>query len=236
MSNSELTKIVCVVNDYAVFDEVVKSNEHLRGCEIFDFDNTKENIFIPVRYNDFIEHHIDDKSDFWVMFIHQDFGLMENTEFLDKLDPQNIYGAIGAKLYNGIFWGKRPLTGDFGFKRTLKLIKGQILQGNGDLNFRKYGLKIFNQTDVDALDCCCIIVHSSLISKYQLRFDENLGFHLYAEEFCYSAKLNHKIKSKVVPFKCYHLGKGNIDEEFERSALYLKEKFKIPQIPSTCPN
>lgn len=236
MSDSKVVKIVCVVNDYEIFDKVVKSNEYLRECKIFDYNNVQENLSIPLRYNYFIDNNVDLSSDFWIMFVHQDFGLMESPDFLKKLDPESIYGAIGAKLYKGLFWGKRPNTNDFGFKNTLKLIKGQILQGNNDSNLKKYGLKLFNQAEVDAVDCCCIIVHSSLINKYNLRFDEKLSFHLYAEEFCYSAKFNHEIKTKVVPFKCYHLGKGNINQEFQRSAQYLKEKFQIPQIPSTCPN
>lgn len=240
------TKIICVYNNQEIFDKVVKSNENLKNCEIFAYDNTTENIAITKHYNNFINENIgaatkggrtSKDSDFWCLFIHQDFGIMENIDLaLEKLNKNHIYGAIGVKIFRGLFFGKKGKDRHLGFKSSLVLTLGRIFQGNNDFNFKKHGRKIFFNPTVDAIDCCCTIVHSSLIEKYNLRFDENLSFHLYAEELCYSAKKNHKIKTKIVQINCYHMGKGNLNEEFQKSAQYLKDKFKIKRIPSTCPN
>lgn len=225
------TKVVCVVNNYDIFNSVVKNNENLKNCEIIDYDNTTENIPITKRYNDLIDNNINENSDFWVAFIHQDFGFRENlNSLLKKMDKKHIYGAVGATLHKGLFIGKE------GFKTSIALIWGRILQGNNDFNFKKYGLPIIVPITADAIDCCCIMMHSSLIAKHHLRFDENLSFHMYAEELCYRVKKEYKVKTKVIQTKCFHLGKGSLNEEFQKSAQYLKEKFKIKRIPSTCKN
>ena len=232
MISEQKNKIVCVVNDYAIFDEVIKNNENLGKFDIVDYDNREENIAITKRYNNFIEEYVvNSADDFWVLFVHQDFGIMQNMDtVLDKLDKKAIYGAIGVKLYKGLFFGKE------GFKTAIPIAWGRILQGQNDSDFKEYGRRIWREKTVASLDCCCVMIHSSLIKKINLRFDENLSFHMYAEELCYSAKKEHKIKSKVVPMKCFHMGKGNLNEDFYNSVKYLKEKFKIKRIPSTCRN
>lgn len=229
------TKIVTVVNNYEIFDNVVKNNHNLKDCEILAFDNRVEHSSISKKYNEFIENNL--LQDCWIAFIHQDFGVMENLDNLLKTaDKKCIYGVIGAKTFKGFFWGKRKSKGNYGFKTHLTLIVGEILQGNNGFNFRKYGHKSLIPLSVDSIDCCCVIMHSSLIKKYNLKFDENLKFHMYAEDICYRSKHEHKIKIKILPLKCFHLGKGNLNEEFQKSALYLKKKFNIKYIPSTCDN
>lgn len=239
-------QVICVYNNQEIFSNIVKNNENLKNCKIFAYDNTKENIAITKHYNNYIEENIGhgigdtvplNTNDFWCLFIHQDFGIMEDIEpILKNLDKNNIYGAIGVKILKGLFFGRSGTKRKLGFKNELKLTFGRILQGNNDFSFKKYGLKIFFQPTVNAIDCCCILIHSSLLREYNLRFDENLNFHMYAEELCYRAKQEHNIKTKVVQLKCFHLGKGCIDESFQESVQYLKEKFKIKNIPSSCPN
>lgn len=238
-------KVICVVNDFEIFDKVVKNNENLKGTELFFYDNTSENISITKRYNQFIEENIGrgdsvaaPEQDFWCAFIHQDFGIQENINpLLEKLNKDCIYGAVGIKIFRGLFYGKKGgVNVKYGFKTQLKLTLGRILQGNNDFNFKKHGRIALFQPTVDVIDCCCIMIHSSLIKKYNLRFDENLDFHMYAEELCYRAKQDYKIKTKVVQLKCFHMNKGSLNEEFKKSAQYLKGKFKIKYIPSTCPN
>ena len=236
MQDKVKNKIVCVVNDYELFNKVVKNNENSSGFEIIDFDNTTENISITKRYNDFINENILNPSnapleDYWVLFTHQDFGFLENIDSkLSKLDKSCIYGPIGVTLYKGLFIGKE------GFKKSVSITWGQILQGNNDFTFKKYGRKLLFQKIVDSVDCCCIMIHSSLIKKHNLLFDENLSFHMYAEELCYRAKKDYKISIKVVKTNCFHTGKGNLNEEFFKSVNYLKSKFNIERIPSTCKN
>lgn len=239
-------KIICVFNSKEIFEKVVKNNENIQNCEIFSFDNTIENISITKRYNSFIEEHIgrgakgaapSETKDFWYFFIHQDFGINEDIELItEKLNKNYIYGPIGVKMFRGLFFGKKDKEGHFGFKNHFVLTLGRISQGDNDFNFKPHGRKVLYQPTVDAIDCCCIIIHSSLIQKYNLRFDENLNFHMYAEELCYRAKKEFKIKTKVVQMNCFHLGKGSLDENFDASVKYLKEKFKIKRVPSTCIN
>lgn len=241
------SKIICTVNNHEIFEKVVKNNQNLKNCEIVSYDNTKENVSITKRYNDFIKNHIlgeySGKSGFWCAFIHQDFGFMEDIDLaLEKLDKDYIYGATGIRILKGAFFGKKHVKKEegfeqeVGFKKELKLPLGKILQGNNDFNFFDYGFAVKTPQIVDVIDCCCIIIHSDLIKKYNLNFDENLDFHLYAEEICYRAKKDYGIKTKVVQINCFHLGRGNLGEEFQKSAQYLKEKFHIKIIPSTCPN
>lgn len=242
------TKVVCIFNNQEIFDKVVKNNENLKDCELFSYDNTLRNTPITQYYNKFIQETVEEPQDedFWCVFIHQDFGFMENVKaVVEKLNPKYIYGAIGVKILKGIFFGKKGLNKDFGrrlgFKTNLKLILGRILQGNNstlpiDYNFKPKGIVALFEPTVDSIDCCCIMIHSTLIRKYNLRFDENLKFHMYAEELCFRAKKEHKIKTKIVQTKCFHLGKGNLDEDFQKSTQYLKDKFKIKSVPSICPN
>ena len=230
-----MNKIVCVVNDYEIFNKVVKNNENLTDCEIVSYDNTLENISITKRYNDFISHNIENKADseasFWTIFIHQDFGFMENLNLvLEKLDTNCIYGAIGATMQNGVYLCEEDTMYFY------PAIHGRILQGNNDFNFTEFGPILDEQKVVDSLDCCCIMIHSSLIKKYNLKFDENLNFHMYAEELCYRVKNEHEIKTKVVQMNCFHIGRGVLNDEFTDSVAYLKTKFNINRIPSTCRN
>lgn len=227
------TKIICVYNNQEIFDKVVKNNKNLKDCEFLACDNTKENTAITKHYNNFIDENIisNEAANFWCLFIHQDFGIEEDIDLkLKKIDKNCIYGAVGAKFYRGIYFNRK------GFKRFHVVNYGKILQGNNDFNFREYGLEVKRPKTVDSVDCCCIIMHSSLIKKHNLHFDENLSFHMYAEELCYSAKKDHRIKTKVIQLDCYHLGAGSLNEEFQKSAQYLKDKFNIKRVPSTCPN
>lgn len=231
------SKLVCVYNNRDIFFKVVKNNDNTKNCELYEYDNTLDNIPITKYYNKFIDDNIE--SDSWVVFIHQDFGFMENVDLvIEKLNPNYIYGAVGVKIFKGLFWGKKhDVVGvKRGFKTELKLTIGQILQGDNDFGLKKHGRLALFQPTVDAIDCCCIIIHSSLLKKYNLRFDEHLSFHMYAEELCYRTKKDYKIKTKVIQTKCFHLGKGCFDEDYKKSTQYLKEKFKIKKIPSTCPN
>lgn len=226
------TKLVCVYNDKELFEKIVKNNDFTRNCELFDYDNTVDNTPITKHYNQFIEENMN--GDSWFVFIHQDFGFMENVESItEKLNKNYIYGAVGVKIFRGIFWGKKEKGR--GFKTHLKLTIGRILQGDS-FGLKRHGRPALFQPTVDAIDCCCIMIHSNLIKKYNLRFDEHLSFHMYAEELCYRAKKDYKIKTKVIQTKCFHLGKGCLNKDYQKSAQYLKEKFKIKKIPSTCPN
>lgn len=227
-------KIICTFNNPDLYEKVVKSNKSYENCEIFGYDNTSENISITKRYNNFIDTKVlNCNEDFWCVFIHQDFGILEDiNSALSNVDKNYIYGTTGIKFYKrtSLYKLSNPT------KPSVRVL-GQIMQGDNSFEkFIPYGEKIETPLIVDAIDCSSIIIHSSLIKKFNLHFDENLSFHLYAEELSYRAKKEHKIKTKALQLKCFHLGRGNLDEEFQKSAAYLKTKFKIDKIPSHCPN
>ncbi len=92
------------------------------------------------------------------------------------------------------------------------------------------------EMEVDSLDCCCLIVHSSLIKNFNLKFDENLDFHLYSEDFSFNARFNHKILTKVIQFNCFHRGSGTLDQSFYNNLSYVKNKYKGKRFVGTCFN
>ena len=105
---------------------------------------------------------------------------------------------------------------------------GEVLQGEGK---RKIGNRVDGTPVVKTLDCCCCILHCLLLK--QIKFDENLKFHMYVEDLCHSAKKSG-ILSRVVQFDCRHLSGGTINDELEKSAQYVMKKHKLFRVSSTC--
>lgn len=224
--DTEKLKIVSVVNNFEIFNKCIKENPYVNGHEICVFDNTTKNLGISERYNSFIET-IDSESSFWVAFIHQDFMFNEDPiEKLKNLPKNSLYGAVG--ITRQLFY--LQFKPKFIFKIYRRCMLGQILEGTGS---KLIGNPVAGNPKVNTFDCCCCIVHSSLIRKYGLKFDENLKFHMYAEDFCLEAK-KKKIASRIVQFDCRHLSGGNFNEELKKSAQYVKSKHKILRISSTC--
>ena len=111
---------------------------------------------------------------------------------------------------------------------------GQINQSQNASGSKTFGRKIYFDKIVSSVDCCCLIVHSSLINKYNLRFDENLSWHMYAEDFCIHAKAVHNITSLITQFDCFHLGEGKLSDDFRTCAKYVKDKHKLKWLKTTC--
>ncbi|MCK7520973.1 MAG: hypothetical protein MZV64_26400 [Ignavibacteriales bacterium] len=209
-------KIVTVVNDFEIFNKTIKNNNFMNIHPIHVYDNSIENIGISKRYNNFINEYVKPDSDFWIIFCHQDFGFLKDPlPILKKLDKNCIYGPIGV-----ICSGKNRISVSIKLKGLMnsflkfkykpnKKYFGQINQGkkNG-AKFFKLGRYLITSKEVDSVDCCCLICHSSLIYKHNLSFDELLDFHLYSEDFSFNAKFNHNIATKAVQFKCKHLSQG----------------------------
>ena len=78
---------------------------------------------------------------------------------------------------------------------------------------------------VDTFDCQCLIVHSTLIGKYSLRFDPSFSFDLYVEDFCINSFEKYGIVSKVLPMKCRHWSHGKLTDRFYSSKSYLGGKY-----------
>lgn len=206
---------ISVVRNKKMYDDLVRNNPYNQGAEFIGYDNTKENIYIPKRYNDFLDSY-DYKTPAWFVFCHEDWQTKSNWFYqLKKLDKNSLYGICGTKI---TIRNK---------KYALKYILGEIL-GSNKYGNRKllFGTKVKTGTVVDTFDCMCLIVHSSLIKKYHIRFDENLTWHLYTEEMCIRLKEEFNIPSRILQIQSQHWSHGKANEEFDKSFNYLIEKFK----------
>jgi hypothetical protein len=169
------------------------------------------------------------KEDEWLIFSHQDFGFLEDPYAkLQTLDDNCIYGPIGAARKKGVFIRNSRIL----FER--KKLYGQINQARNDEKYYQNGIYLKRPKLVDTIDCCCMIVHTSLIKKYDLQFDESLAYHLYSEDFSLHARYAYGIKTKALQIECKHLSLGNATRDFYDSLAYLKSKYKGKRFVGTC--
>lgn len=230
--------IISVTNNETIYNQAIGNNPHLAKCHITKYDNSQENLPIPTRYNHFIEHELNGQ-DGWIIFCHQDFEFLQNPEeILKDLDKNYVYGPIGvtsntSRHLHLIFREDRKLRPSIRLrKHHIPLCLGQI--SHGPLPVRHLvGTKISKPTPVDTVDCCCLIAHSSLIRSANLRFDEDFDFHLYAEDFCLSAK-KKGIRTCAVQCKCYHYSLGNINDLFWKKYQELFNKYPDVLFLTTC--
>ena len=208
---------ISVVNDYKMYDQCIGANPFVinaKNIKLVDFDNTKENITIPKRYNSFLNGYDFNKSA-WFVFCHCDWEVMEDiNRVLAKLDKNKIYGPIGSRVE--IFGNKlfRMSTGSCYEKRR---------DGSG---FRFIGIKNTESELTDTFDCQAMFVHSDLIKKYNLRFDENLTWDLYVEDFCIGAKTKYGIESYTSPIECCHWSGYHVTPpSYYKSLEYVNKKY-----------
>lgn len=203
---SDALCIVSVVRDFEMYDRLVRNNPNNAGAEFLPFDNNAENKTIPVRYNSFLNSY-DYSKEAWFVFCHEDFQFLEPLSGkLPTLDKGVIYGVFGAKL-------RVPGVG----------LQIDSNKDGSDMSFR--GSPVSKPTTVDTIDCACLIVHSSLVVKYGLRFDENLTYDLYTEDFGIAAQERYGIVTKVLPIRSHHYSYGNVVQRFHDQLKYLNEKY-----------
>lgn len=207
-------QVISVVRNFNMYNRLVRNNLYYNKDTVFTvFDNNEENKYISVRYNEFLKNYDYSKDD-WFIFCHEDWELKEDLlPKLKNLDKNCLYGPIG------VFWKKSC---------NLPILLGKIVESNKD---GSYSSIIGNDADqnnnhIMTFDCQCLIVHSSLIKNYSLRFDENLSFDLYVEDFCINAKEKHNISSKILNIKCQHYSHGKITGRFYKQLKYLRNKYK----------
>lgn len=183
-------QLVCVSHCPDIFESYVGSNRHVNRYPVVLYDNSVENVGIAERYNHFIEQRTEAG---WVIFIHHDFCFNEDPlPRLNLLPRDTIYGVIGTKLATGRRYRLRRLSRQR--IQVLGRIKCQLkLSKTGSL-----GRPIQDTALVDTVDCCCLIVHSSLIDRYQLRFDPKFPWHFYSEDFSLHARRAHGVDTRVV--------------------------------------
>ena len=207
-------EIITVVRDFEIFNRLIQGNIYCKKANFNIFDNRIENRPISVCYNDFLANYNYSKSS-WLIFCHEDFEFQENlTPILKSLNKNVLHSVIGGKRCGFLGFG-------------MQVIFGNMTETNRNGSGRCWspGKKIFKPKEVEAFDCCCLIVHSSLVQKYNLRFDENLLFDLYVEDFCAQAKVKYKLKSFVHPIICNHHSGSRATERLYRHLPYLEKKY-----------
>ncbi len=231
-----MIQFVSVVNNYSLYNDTIGANPYMNVHQLHTYDNTKLNIGIARRYNDFIRTRL--QSNGWVVFCHQDFSMQEDiTSKLSELDPNFIYGPTGTgPTKQLVFIASISRFGIERFRiglyeRTKKF--GQILQST-PRRTQRTGKWLRQPKIVDTVDCCCMIIHASLIQKHALVFDEKLDWHLYVEDFCLNARHHHGVLTKAIQLDCVHLSAGTADQNFEDALHYMKRKYGAVRFSTTC--
>lgn len=206
---------VSVVRDYDMYDKCVGQNKFCRNVRLNPIDNRVENKGISQRYNEFLDDY-EYSREAWFVFCHEDWQILEEPEKkLQGLDKNCLYGCIGVRYEEST---PNDLIHPVGrIVQCDKTGKNRIVVGRQVCIGGEFA---------DTVDCQCLIVHSSLIQRHKLRFDENLTFDFYVEEFCINASERYDVKLKVIPLKCVHYSGGNITERFYNSVKYVQEKYK----------
>ncbi len=227
---------VTVVRNFEQYNQFFTNNNFVNKYKLVNYNNCEENIPITKRFNYYIENDL--KDDCWVVFCHQDLEFKEDISLnLKDLDKNSIWGPIGATSKKNLMIFLR-----FDIKRLRKMRiaiarRAYTVGEIGELQkgeIVKVGKFLKKPVLVDTVDCCCFLMHSSLIKKYNLKFDENLDWHLYSEDFSLNAKVNHNILTKVIQMDCNHHSMGSFGIGFEYSLVYLRNKYKSIGFASTC--
>ena len=186
---------VTVVRDYATYDKYVRSNTNCKDISFVFFGNNIENIPIPVHYNNYLDSY-DYSHDAWFVFCHEDFEFLENPRnILQGLDKNVLYGPIGHLRVGAFGFGVQSVRGEISITK-----KGEDAQKSW-----KIGCRLQKPAKVETFDCCCLIVHSSLVQRLELRFDKNLEFDMYVEDFCATAHQRGNVSSCAVQMEvCHH--------------------------------
>ena len=230
---SNLTKLnekicmISVVNDYHMYDKYVRNNPFVKNqnnIECFDYDNRNENLPISVRYNQFLNSY-DFSKPAWFVFCHTDWELQDDINLkLTNLSKDCIYGAAGSYIVN---------LPDKIFKQNT----GSFMETTRDNNSVRISIQDEEVCRVDSLDSMVMIVHSSLVEKYNLKFDENLYWDLYVEDFCLNAFKNHNIQAYTFSFENTHhsdAGFKALPVSYYKSLNYLKNKYPDDIFAGTC--
>ena len=206
--------VVTVVRDLAMYHRLVSGNPNLAGAVFAPEDNRAVNENITVRYNHFLDTY-DYSQPAWFMFCHEDFEVMESLSvLLAQADKHTVYGPVGVltRIRFDVYcqWCIQGLIEECDRTGVKPIPIGQSVPMG---------------TRVETLDCQCLIVHSSLIAKTNMRFDGQLTFDLYVEDFCIQAYEHFGVISCILPFKCRHWSHGHVQTRYFEQEHYLNAKW-----------
>lgn len=202
--------MVSVVRDWAMYRRCIGNNPVCGGLQLCPLDNTQENLGIPQHYNRFLDSL---QEDGWVVFCHEDWMPLEDLRpLLENLDRNALYGPVGAVL-------EHAPHADFIH------LSGTVEQCHKDGRFRKTVRGTWTDGMADTFDCQCVIAHSATLREKGLRFDPQLSFDLYAEDFCAAAALSG-VPSRILPVRCRHYSGGRLSMRFYSGLAYLREKYR----------
>lgn len=212
--------IVSVVRDDAMYRKCLADNAFCEGCELVKLDNRERNERIPVLYNRVLDGLDAEAPPRWIVFAHEDFEPREPLSArLGAANPARLYGLVGGRMV-------LERRGLFGGLKSFRYF-GQIAQcGKGDAaEHPSGGGPAPLDTEVETVDCLFLAVHSSLLARFRLRFDENLSFDWYAEDFCAGALLNHGVRTAILPLTCCHHSNGSVQPRYFEQMAYLDAKY-----------
>lgn len=223
MSKAPNIVFITVGRDKERYQRNFTENAALAAHKRVYFDNSQENLPIPVRYNAFLDSW-DYAQEAWFVFAHDDFRILANpvAEF-ENLPKDALYGPIGCARRQFLCFYTQKFCG------TIEECKrGEEEKGNW-----RVGEKCAKFTPVETFDCCCVIVHSSLVAAKKLRFDENLPFDMYVEDFCAAAYCKG-VNAYILPILGRHESGSVPTERLWKLLPYLEQKYPQREFVGTC--
>ncbi len=210
-------KLVTVFINLEMYHRFFTANANVTYYELIGIDNRSFNRGLPKIYNEVIERYIND--DCWLFFTHEDFEIKRDLSVIDSLDSGSVYGTFGIN-----------------FEHDAPVGYGNHVCSNKDGSSPvDVGKEILDAVKVQTLDCQSILVHTSLLKQYPLlRFDEQLTFDLYAEDFSINAQEKHGIDVKVFPLKFQHYSHGKVTAMYHEGLRYLARKYPSVAVAGSC--
>jgi hypothetical protein len=210
-------KVITVVVNPAMYERFFLENSQVNGYDLVSIDNRPLNRGLPVIYNELIARYLDD--DCWLLFVHEDYEIKGGLSVIECLDKGHVYGTFGLNFENNspAPYGRHICSNKDGTRAV------------------EVGHVVTEPVAVQTLDCQSVLVHTSLLrNNPKLRFDEQLTFDLYAEDFCINAKFNLGITAKVFPLTFQHYSHGKLTERYHSGIRYLAQKYPNVAVAGSC--
>lgn len=181
--------------------------------------------YLTRAYNSFLDHYNYAKPA-WFVFVHGDFELTcDLTQVLAHADKNALLGPSGALVHRV----KDKFQSVFVCHCDSQARIGAGFQG-GPINLQV----LDDEQRVDTVDSCCLVIHSSLIERYQLRFDPNIVLDFVVEELCAHALSQHGIKTKLIALKGIHHTNSTGDPNAQSERFYRTRDYVAAKYPDLC--